>query len=434
MDHSTLMLSLPASEGYLHVGTCFAEQSALAFGLDPSQALALKLAAEEIFCHVTRSIHPDALLEMRAGLGSWYGRLDFLFPAEGIDLKAFNLTAALSLDDPESLNEMGLFLAARFVDRFEFDREPDRRLHLTVYKEKSYDRFEKTAAREGVASAPWVLRPPDWDETIILAQEIVNHIPDQLYPEFFKYPAKVADMVKSDECRAVVAFGQNGLPAGGIAWRWLGLRTVEFFGPYLFGSPAGPDLKDRLIETCINALARTSCLSLICRYTPDDLTRHQFQELAGLYYRHEDGSRKKRQAFFRLMHEDMGSLVWIHPALEDDLRKEYQRLALPRETETPVEQELSGHSVISSYMDLSQKEATLKPILPGVDIKENLNGHLCLFEKEDLETVYFIIDLGRARQSVFVPYLLDAGFTPRMVLPYAGRGDQLVFQFRTDHR
>jgi hypothetical protein len=39
------------------------------------------------------------------------------------------------------------------------------------------------------------------------------------------------------------------------------------------------------------------------------------------------------------------------------------------------------------------------------------------------------VDLGQAWQADFAPALLQNGFLARLVLPYAGEGDLVLFQF-----
>jgi hypothetical protein len=38
------------------------------------------------------------------------------------------------------------------------------------------------------------------------------------------------------------------------------------------------------------------------------------------------------------------------------------------------------------------------------------------------------MDLGIPWQSAFVPALLETGFVPRMIVPYAGKADTAIFQ------
>ncbi|MEW5725974.1 MAG: hypothetical protein AB1896_22895, partial [Thermodesulfobacteriota bacterium] len=85
-------------------------------------------------------------------------------------------------------------------------------------------------------------------------------------------------------------------------------------------------------------------------------------------------------------------------------------------------------SVLSTELDRPQGLATLRPLVFGRDAADNLAAHLDLFHQEGLAGVFFEMDLDRAWQAGFTPALLGLGFTPRLVIPYAGRGDLVVFQ------
>jgi hypothetical protein len=138
------------------------------------------------------------------------------------------------------------------------------------------------------------------------------------------------------------------------------------------------------------------------------------------------------EAWFRLLHEDTGSVVWVHPNLDAFLRREYTKLVLPREIriDRPSGETLSRHSVLSAEFDRLKSRVTLRPMWPGADAEENIERHVRLLESEKILNIHFVIDLGQAWQTVFIPGLLHGGFEPRFVLPYAGKGDLVVFQFR----
>ena len=64
-------LSVEADTVFLKLATSFVENSATAFGMDYSEALALTLAAEEIFSYLCQSAAPHQDLEIRC-LGGCY--------------------------------------------------------------------------------------------------------------------------------------------------------------------------------------------------------------------------------------------------------------------------------------------------------------------------------------------------------------------------
>ena len=71
---------------------------------------------------------------------------------------------------------------------------------------------------------------------------------------------------------------------------------------------------------------------------------------------------------------------------------------------------------------------TLYPLWTGRDMEKNIADHLSLCRSESFINIFFVLDLGRSSNSAFVPALLKNGFTPRLLLPYGGRGDLLILQ------
>ena len=133
------------------------------------------------------------------------------------------------------------------------------------------------------------------------------------------------------------------------------------------------------------------------------------------------------------MHEDTGCVVWGHPDLSGFLQREYRRLVFPREIK-PVYSDgetVEPFSVLSSEMDRGLGRATIRPLWPGADSDENLAGHVDLFRREALNAIFFEMDLGLSWQAEFTPGLLKLGFIPRMILPYAGTGDFVIFELET---
>jgi len=50
--------------------------------------------------------------------------------------------------------------------------------------------------------------------------------------------------------------------------------------------------------------------------------------------------------------------------------------------------------------------------------------------KEKFESILFEMDLGKSWHCYFTPALTRSGFEPRLLLPYAGKGDLVIFQHR----
>jgi hypothetical protein len=76
------------------------------------------------------------------------------------------------------------------------------------------------------------------------------------------------------------------------------------------------------------------------------------------------------------------------------------------------------------------RRITLRAIWDGVDAARNLARHVKALKADDLPNIFFEIDLGHAWQAGLTVPLLEQGFTPRLVLPYGGERDVVVFQYK----
>ncbi|MBN2706447.1 MAG: hypothetical protein JXR89_08410 [Deltaproteobacteria bacterium] len=425
---------------FLPTVQAFVEKTALGFGLGQREALALTLAGEEIFQYLCDTLKPGAEVEIRCEDGMYYAALDFTLPFSGFALEAFNLTARVRVEDESSLAAMGLLIASRMVDRLQLGRLADNRLQLSLRKEKSYPRMTV----QGAGSPPalgkefLVVAPAPEELKFLVGESLGRTAPALLPPEFY-YPGKVVDMVASGDYRAAIVRDGVGRIGGGILWRWSSERMVECCGPYLLAeaednSAAAKSrrrmLAEALLEHCLNRIAKSPAVGLVNLYPSSDLPAGHFESLGAIFEYRSTAPPVERGALFRQLQEDPGALVWGHPQLEDFLRGEYRRLVLPRELRLTADdgEDRAAASVLSSQVDRGLEKVTLYPLWPGRDIERNLAEHLALFAREGLNNIFFVMDLGDSRQASFTPALLHHGFTPRLLLPYGGRGDLVLLQ------
>jgi anti-sigma regulatory factor (Ser/Thr protein kinase) len=320
------LLSTFLNPDYLRLVTAFAEESAKAFGMSAEEAIKLTLACEEIFVYLCRAGRADEAITVEATNGGYYAQVKFLFKAHEFNPRAFNLTASVSLEDMASLDEMGLVIASRTVDRFSITDSPQQDLELVLIKEKTYPEFRDTNIPETKQSKGFTVTPPDPEGLKLLSRLVVTHYPGNLYLPAFRFPGKVVDMVASGEYGAAVALGDSGQIGGGILWRWLGKKTVESFGPYLFkrpDQPVSPELGKELLDACLGRIAKTEALGLIHLYSTDELPAGYFESLGSIDLVQADGLTKPWTIYYRQLNEDLGSRVWAHPGLEGFLRSEY---------------------------------------------------------------------------------------------------------------
>ncbi|MDR3555051.1 MAG: hypothetical protein P4L55_09885 [Syntrophobacteraceae bacterium] len=431
-ETGNLLLSVEADEAYLRVVTAFVENAAFCFGLGEFEALRLTLAAEEVFMHLCRkATHSGSPLQIGCSNGGYFAQAVFRLPADSFDWKAFNVTASISLDDESELDSMGLVIASRSVDRFLLGREKGGELKLTLIKEKSYPPPPQVEPAVAVPLSKTVLRPVAPEELKFISRLAVSCYDAGALSDILLYPGKLSDMIAAGEYACLAAVGESGEIGGAIFWRRLGENMVECFGPYLFNQSSTSGMAEELLEGCIGAVARSGAAGVVNIGPPPGFPAAQFELLGTFDSYGPEGSSTSVEAWFRMLSEDTGATVWVHPELDAFIRREFAKLVLPREirVDRPSGETLPRHSVLSAEFDRPRGRVMLRPMWPGGDAAENIARHVKLMKSENIPNIHFALDLGEAWQSIFLPGLLGAGFEPRFVLPYAGKGDVVFFQY-----
>ncbi|MHB8069291.1 MAG: hypothetical protein ACYDIC_15475 [Desulfobaccales bacterium] len=429
----SVMLQAYAGKAFAPVARAFVEKGAIALGLGKPEALDLALATKEVFSHLGRCVLKNReRVEIRCSDGGHYVLVEFTFPAMDVDLHAFNLTAAMSAAAGAGSEEMGLVLASRSVDRFAIARMDGQGLKLRLFKEKAYPLLDDSSLSLPQPLEEFSIRRPNPEELKLFARLVKTCYRHQALPEFFNYPGKLVDMLAGGNYDAALALGPAGEIGGGIFWHREGTRVVECFGPYLFNQKPGSPISGALLESCIGAIARTEVVVLFNRFATPEFAREHFEFLASVQMRLNDRELLPREAWFRLLHEDLGSIAWVHPEVEGFLRQEYQRLVLPREIRhaTHEGEQHPRYSVLSTQFDRSEARATLRPMWFGQDFDQNLAQHLQLLQQEGILNIFFYLDVGQSWQVAFTPALLQHGFQPFAIFPYFGEGDVVLFHFQ----
>ncbi|MCB2168913.1 MAG: hypothetical protein KQI78_14730 [Deltaproteobacteria bacterium] len=422
-------MKLPIDSQFLSVATSFVENCATSFGFKGAEAMALTLATEELFTYLSHIGHSNAEMKIICSKGSCFARTDIHFPAGLMDHQAFNITAKASHETQDELDKLGLILAARSVDNFQVAWPDPRNVRLTLIKEKKYPRAE---ASEPIAVKPLTelfIRKPEPAETKLFAQLATQLYPGRSVPSFMRYPGKVVDMIAGGDLSAAIAVDASGRIGGGIGWRWDTPNTVAFFGPYLFGQPEGLVMGKTLVDELINVLARGVCVNLISRFATPETPGHYFQELGTIVFPRGEGW-SEHAALFMQLKEDPGLKVWGHPILQEFLISEFDRLSLPREIEYVSDggEERHKNTVLATELDRDMKSAHLRPSIFGLDVESVIRDHLDLFCRENISSTLFELDLGVSEYTSFAPYLMEAGFVPRLLMPNGGKGDVLLLQ------
>ena len=427
-------LNVFADKALLGLVTSFVSESASAFGLPNREAMCLQLAAEEIFMHIGRFVQSGADVKVTCSPGGYYVRAAFEFTARPFDLGAFNLTTSIRSGDTVDTERLGLFLASKSVDRLYVDRPQPNRVRLNFIKEKPYAEAKPDPDPATAVRLDYAVREPSADEVHLLAGLINTFYSAGQFPKFLRYPAKAADMLLSGQLSSLISVDPGGLLGGGLLWNWSSEKTVEFFGPYLFGSHLSAEVGETLVDTMIQRLGRTNCINLFTMFGTPHLPETYFQSPGYLDMPQEGKSSAKRTVYLRVLQEDPGCMVWAKPPLTGFLERSYRHLHLPRNI---VEHSVSAldvgeESVLFADLDRIAGTIELHPVASGKDIGKNIQNHLQLLTGGGIRAVFFNLDLGEGRQTDFIEPLAASGFEPRFIIPLGGKGDRVIYQFKAE--
>lgn len=426
-----LAMQLEARPSFLGVVTGFVDSAARAFGMGREETLKIGLAAEEIFSFACERICPAKPVDIRCRDGKYFMGVAFRFPVSALDMGALNITASARCDREEDLEETGLILASRSVDRLRIDPDGRDRVRLSVEKDKSYPPAPEESPAPAAFRGTVAAATPDGEALKRYVIQAARLSPGPLLPDFFRYPGKVVDMAAAGDVQAVVAADETGRVAGGILFRYLTERVVEILGPHVFDPPATEKVAAGLLDACIARTARTKAIGLVSLTGLPGPVRSQFESLGTLTLFEKGGRASERPAWYRLLHEDPGCVVWMDGALVDFLEREYGRLFLAREIREvrDLGETRSGSSIFSAEVHRERSEAVLRPLWPGGDLAANVERHVRFLGEEGFLNLLFELDLGVSWHASLVPVLLGGGFRPGMILPFAGQADLVVFQY-----
>jgi len=416
---------------YFSLAISFVEESATAFGLDASDLIKLRLACEEIFVYLSESDQINKAITIEAENGVYYTGIKFLFDGRNFDPHAFNLTANISFDTEADLEQMGLIIASRSVEKLYMLHDAREGFGVGLIKEKSYPRVIKEGITPVKPLTHYSIISPDSETLKIFVRHTLSHYPNHLFPADFFYPGKIADMVTSDRYHMLIASDGQGTTAGGIVWRIAGGGMIEIYGPYLFNQPEEFHMAEALVNHLLMAVAKTDAVCLVNVFATPELPKGYFELLGSLDFLLPDGEKQLWPFYYRYHKEDPGSQVWAHPDLLPFLHETYKRLFFARNIlQTNYEGEKRPpHAVLFPRFDRSQNFVRLKAAWDGTDFPDILGRHIQIFKTENMLNILFEIDLGHAWQANLAPALIEHHFVPKMILPYAGTGDIVFFQY-----
>jgi hypothetical protein len=416
---------------YFSLAMSFAEESAKAFGMGETDILKLRLACEEIFMYLSESDQSGKDITIEAENGIYYVGMKFLFDGRTFDPHAFNITSKPSLDNETGIKEIGLIIASRSVDKFSMLFDAREGFGIGILKEKTYPESREVEIPSVKPLTKYVVKTPDSETLKLFARQVPLYYPRHLYPADFLYPGKMVDMVANGRYDALVAWDDRAGAAGGVIWRVAGTKTVQMFGPYLFNQPPEYGMAEELIDSLIMAVAKTDALCLLNVYSTPEVPRGYFELLGAINYILPDGQQQTWPFYYRQLKEDPGARVWAHLSLQPFLSEEYKRLAFARDIALTGHdgENRPDHAVISPRFDRTQNFVRLRAIWDGKDFSNILGEHVRLLKGEGLSNILFELDCAHAWQANLAPILMEHGFKPHIIFPYAGRADIVLFQY-----
>ncbi len=421
----SVSVSLAADIAWVPLVQSVVEKWAPVCGLDDSKTMMLTVAAEEIVVHLAR-MAPGTQVRFRLEPGGWHVRVEFSFKADASDLWAMNLVT--KTDTQEEIDHLGLLVASRAVDGFTLGFEGDT-LHLGLRKDRAYPvvtpgLIQPVETRGELT----IVRDPEPELIKVACVKALGLYPSDAVPQAFFTPGKVVDMVGQKDLEIAVATDRSGALAGMICWQAPSEQGISFSGPYIFTTDG--QAGDLLTKHLINTVARTRAMGLFSESATTSLPTEDFESLGHLDLIQRDGKKSEQGVWYRHLREDMGASVWAHRAYAEFLEAAYHRQILMRDLKIIEGQgeRLPERSVFSVQLRPDAGKATLFPMVTGGDAAECIARYVEMLHREKIFNIFIRIDLAHGWQAAMGKAIMDNGFVPKLVLPYGGKSDILVFQ------
>lgn len=414
---SRVDLILPLGQELVSLLQRCVEESARAFGMDDGGCLRLTLAAEEVYAFLLAR----GLKEERVSVSVLDGGADvevrLSLPDGVLPLESFNLVPENG-SEPISGPRQGLFLAARTVSSLEASRK-GREMVLSFRQDRAYAPT-KVLDERVQPDGPWKIRAAGVTEVLQLAARAASR-PAGQRPPFVLQEGKAADLLTSGQWGAFVAVDPRGSVGAGLFWERRG-KTAFLHGPWDFAQSG--NLAESVLNACLGALSRMDFVGVSLVAPTPETPLELFEVLGQL----PSGDSREVTAYYRLLREDDGGPLYLHSSMEGPVREMVDSLCLPRAVHVidSVGHNVPERSALAVRIGPEPAEATLSTLASGRDGTANLLSHLEVLADQGIGRVRFALDLGRAEDVLMGACLLKAGFEPRVLLPWAGRGDILL--------
>jgi hypothetical protein len=394
-------VSVPFEIAMIPVATSVVERSSEAFGLDRRGQLGLALAAEEILAFAGSSGGGGTMEVVCSDRGVSI-RVECRVPREKLPLEAFNMTSRA--DDPD---RMGLVLAARSAHRMEVSLEKGSLAVISFEREREYREIsaEPLYPDQDESMDIGIPRPDEWPHLAAQVEERYGCGGD------LKKAGLMARSLELGLIGALVARSPRGRLGGLVLWRPMG-RVIELRGPFCF-SPVGREL----VEEALKVLGKSDAMGIVVDRPVSDVPEGYFEPLSS-----------SGGVLFRQLREDNGALIWVPNDLRPFVEDAVDRLELPRDIRSAERREGLDEKSLLAVSTEVDGSAVIEPLLAGNDVDENLLAHLDALIERGVRSVSFHLDLGRPDFAYMAQSALEAGFVPKVLIPWGGRGDLLVME------
>lgn len=426
--NQAVAITVPADVAWVPLVQAAAENGTRVFGLGPEKAPRLTMAVEELLVHLAASL-PGEAVTITIRPGSTHVAVDAEFGAAETDLSVLNLTSAPGDDEHDMLTTMPLLLASRMTDGFHVERLRGKTT-ITLTVDRVYPEVAASApARRAVRGEPAIDSATDPALIMEACSAARGLYPPHMLPPWFTTPGKVADMAAAGELVVLLAQDASNALCGMLCFEMPHRESAAFYGPYSLAEGTG--VSAALMEALVVAVGRTPAKIVHSNIATEDVSQYGFEPLAEVAYTAPDGTTFRLPVWFRQLQEDFGTSVRVHADMAPFLQEQYEKHLLMRDIRIIEDtgERVASKSVFSTQLSRELNEATLKPLLNGSDIANNLRRHVQVLRKEGYRNIFLTVDLSSGWQGALCGDILASGFTPALLLPHGGQSDVVMFQY-----
>jgi hypothetical protein len=423
----SILTRIPFDVAFLALAMEFAAKGARGFGYGDRESDSLVLAVEELFSFYERQAAGGSAVELEMENQGYRLVLSISFCLANPDMRAFNLTWSVNHDSEESIEMLGLMIAARTLSSLRLDFGSDENVVLRLTRDRDYAKAQIAVLPPSDSAAALRLASPNRDDLYHFSAMAASSGSPYL-PPFLQRPDMAADMLASGHLDALLLLGGDWI-LGGVLWKPLTDSCLELYGPYLFIDDPDDRALTQLMDEAVRGISRSRFRGVVRRQGA--LAGHErfFDFLGEIRLRENNGASANATYYYRQLKEESGGVVYCAGNLAVFLGEQYRQLCLPRQIRAASDCQtgLRDASVLAVELEHARALAIIRPLCSGKDMATNLSDHLVLLRGEGIGNFIVEIDTGRGEEIAFADALERTGFVPRLLIPDAGLGDLIIY-------